>query len=494
MNQIEHGARGGVWPVAVAAGLMLAAVGLGVTYRATRHPVAIQVDGVRFEHRTHQRSAGAVLAEAGIILSAYDTYEAPNAEALLRGAPIVVHLARPVSIEHDGALTTAWVRADDVRGALVEAGVALLPHDRVSLEGGPCTLNDPLPSPTRTGRSALAAWVAAWRQPIALALRRSVPITIYEGEIPLTLYTSAKAVGEALYAEGIVVYEGDRIYPALDTAIAPELTIRLTRARPMTLEADGRARLVRTHATDVAGLLGEQGIRLGPKDYTQPEPTAALVRDGRVMVVRVYDEYYVEETPIAFATRWEPDPNLEIDLREIADWGREGALRRRVRVHYENGQELHRTEEAEWVAREPADRIYRFGTKIVLRQMDTPSGAVTYWRKVRMLATSYSASTAGTALDAPYYGRTRLGLPARKGIVAVDPSVVSLGQQVYVPGYGVALAGDTGGGIKGRRVDLCYDDDSLINWYRWVDVYLLAPAPQASAINWSLPNTPKERD
>ena len=66
-----------------------------------------------------------------------------------------------------------------------------------------------------------------------------------------------------------------------------------------------------------------------------------------------------------------------------------------------------------------------------------------------MLATSYSASTAGTPKTAPYYGRTALGWPMRFGIVAVDPTVVKLGSRVYVPGYGIGDAGDTGSAIKG---------------------------------------------
>ena len=72
--------------------------------------------------------------------------------------------------------------------------------------------------------------------------------------------------------------------------------------------------------------------------------------------------------------------------------------------------------------------------------------------------------------------------------------MVALESKLYVPGYGAAVAGDTGGGIIGRRVDLCYDDHNLVDWYKWVDVYLLAPAPPAGQINWILPNTPRERE
>jgi 3D (Asp-Asp-Asp) domain-containing protein len=110
-----------------------------------------------------------------------------------------------------------------------------------------------------------------------------------------------------------------------------------------------------------------------------------------------------------------------------------------------------------------------------------------YWRVVRMLATSYSAGTAGTPRSSPHYGRTALGLQMRRGIVAVDASLIPLGSKVYVPGYGTGLAGDTGGAIRGRRIDLGYDDEDLQMWYSWVEVYLLTPAPSPDRINYILP-------
>jgi len=68
-------------------------------------------------------------------------------------------------------------------------------------------------------------------------------------------------------------------------------------------------------------------------------------------------------------------------------------------------------------------------------------------------------ATAYTALTAKAYptGYTANGMIAKYGIVAVDPDVIPLGTHVFIPGYGLAIAADTGGAIIGRRIDLCMD-------------------------------------
>lgn len=51
-------------------------------------------------------------------------------------------------------------------------------------------------------------------------------------------------------------------------------------------------------------------------------------------------------------------------------------------------------------------------------------------------------------------GRTASGLPVGPGIMAVDPRVLPLGTRAFVPGYGEAVAADTGSAVKGNMIDL----------------------------------------
>ena len=77
----------------------------------------------------------------------------------------------------------------------------------------------------------------------------------------------------------------------------------------------------------------------------------------------------------------------------------------------------------------------------------------------KLLAVYSMVATAYTADSAQAYptGRTATGLPARYGVVAVDPRVIPLGAHLFIEGYGAAIAADTGGAIIGNRIDLCMD-------------------------------------
>ncbi len=74
-----------------------------------------------------------------------------------------------------------------------------------------------------------------------------------------------------------------------------------------------------------------------------------------------------------------------------------------------------------------------------------PSAPAAGGRTLTVLATGYCLT-----------GRTATGVGVAYGIVAVDPSVIPLGTRMTVPGYGAGVAADTGGAIKGARIDLWF--------------------------------------
>ena len=85
-------------------------------------------------------------------------------------------------------------------------------------------------------------------------------------------------------------------------------------------------------------------------------------------------------------------------------------------------------------------------------------------------------STAYTGDTITYTGTTPVRDPNGISTIAVDPSIIPLGSKVYIPGYGMAIAADTGGAIKGNKIDLFLNSENdCINWgVQTVSLYIIA--------------------
>lgn len=73
---------------------------------------------------------------------------------------------------------------------------------------------------------------------------------------------------------------------------------------------------------------------------------------------------------------------------------------------------------------------------------------------INMVATAY---TDDVKSQGKWVGKTASGMKPQVGVVAVDPKIIPLGTKLYVEGYNdnkICIAGDTGGAIKGKRIDL----------------------------------------
>ena len=368
--------------------------------------------------------------------------------------------------------------------------------DSVVLDGVVYGVDEPLPGPEVHRIPDTYARGYAWQEmeqaPRRLRLYRSIAMTVVDGGLPFTLRTTAETVGEALRDAKITLYLGDRVQPSLGSPVSTGLRVTIDRSTPVSVELGGDVLKTRTRGRTVADVLADLNVSLAGMDRVAPAPETPLYPDVAIKITQVEQEVEVEEQIAPFETIFEPDFGLPIDTQTVVAPGAQGITRSRTRVTYEDGVEVARVEEDNWVAQEPAQRVIAYGTRIEPQTLTTASGEqITYWRKIRMYASSYSAGTAGVSPDQPWYGRTYTGEPMRFGVVAVDPNIIPLRSQIYVPDYGYGDALDIGGAIRARRIDLGYDDDNLQYWNRWVDVYLLWPPPPEYEITWVVPNWPR---
>ncbi len=102
---------------------------------------------------------------------------------------------------------------------------------------------------------------------------------------------------------------------------------------------------------------------------------------------------------------------------------------------------------------------------------ETETSAPSSSRELQVVATAYTADPLENGYKAGDQVKSAMGhnLTANPNmkLIAVDPSVIPLGSKVWVEGYGVAIAGDTGGAIKGHKIDvLMPDKGTSSNWGR----------------------------
>lgn len=308
-------------------------------------------------------------------------------------------------------------------------------------------------------------------------LKRAITATIHIDDITNTLTSTATTVGQALWENGFPLKFGDTLTPASDTLLTPDLEITIQSARPITILTSNMAVKLYTTYHTISESLIEAGFVLQGLDYTNPNENEPIPANGVIRLVHVTEDIMIEQTPIPFETTYSPTPDLEIDRQTVIEPGTNGINAQRLRIRYEDGNEVSRNMEEEWLARNPVNRIIGYGTQIVMRSMDTADGIINYWRALDMYAVSYKPSDTGSNI-------TSTGQVLKKGIIAVNPNYIPYGTTLYIPGYGFGVAADTGR-LSPRMVDLGYSDEDYVSWHQNVTVYFIWPPP--ANITWIIP-------
>lgn len=201
---------------------------------------------------------------------------------------------------------------------------------------------------------------------------------------------------------------------------------------------------------------------------SSPSPTDTLPVNQSITTQSSFTEKLEDEVEILpKKTIYEDDPDTEAGEEKVLEEGEDGKRVKIIKITFHYGEEY----DGEIVSVEttqPKDKKILRGTKIVWKTLDTPDGPIQYWKKLRVYATHYDSRCPGCN------EWTAIGMRAGYGVIAVDPKVIPLRSKVYIPGYGQAVAGDTGGAIKGNIIDLGFDDARTAGWKaHFVDIYLL---------------------
>jgi 3D (Asp-Asp-Asp) domain-containing protein len=364
-----------------------------------------------------------------------------------------------------------------VAGLLSELSVEVSPYDGIFLSGLQVGLGESL-DPNGSGPVAHAVTRAL--QPaqgstgLTIEIERAVPLTIVEDGLPISLQSIQPTLGEALREAGINLGPADEVYPSTSSEVTAGMQVEIRHAKAISLRMGDFSQIIYTHKETLDEALAESGFALGAEDRVEPALGATVLNGMSARLVRVAGRTFTERETVQKKTVFQPDENLSGSASRIVQ-GSDGLKLREYKVVIEDGQEVERTLTREYFEPEVVDTVIYYAASTVRATGLTPENFNVADMK-HLYATWYNAASSGKPATHPAYGITYTGVPVTRGIVAVDPNVIPLGTRMFVPGYGFAVAADTGGGIIGDMIDLGYPDGVAVDWRTgWVDVYVLGP-------------------
>ncbi len=232
----------------------------------------------------------------------------------------------------------------------------------------------------------------------------------------------------------------------------------------------GTERKFTTTPTTCESFLKKAGVVLAAEDVLNVGMETQLSDDMVIEIDRIeYDmetrvesnQYTVKEVPV---------DTIPKGTREVASAGIPGQVQRTYLVKYVNGERVDEALYAEYKFSDPVEEIVNVGVGGTVTAQDGTVYEYNYRKE--MEATAYTYVPGLTTMT------TATGETLRKGIVAVDPRVIPMHTKMFITGpieYGLGVAEDTGGVIKGNIVDLAYMsyDECIQFGRRQMQVYIL---------------------
>ena len=315
-------------------------------------------------------------------------------------------------------------------------------------------------------------------QPISLEdgallhVRKGVEIQLDKNGVLSTFKTSAITLGVALWEQSIIISASDYISLPLETALDQPLQVIIRKSQPITILVDNQQILAPSASQTVGEALASAGVSLQDLDYSIPAEQESIPAEGIIRVVRVQEELILEQKTVPFENETIADDELDLDQTHVLSAGEFGVQIARIHVRFEDGEEVSRETEEQWLAKAPKAQQIAYGTKITIRSLDTPSGPIEYWRAISVYITSYHETGS----------RTSSGTWPVKGDIAVklDWYRNMKGQRLYVPDYGIGVISDVCPGCVGKPwidVFLSKESGEYVGWHYTKTVYFLTPVP-----------------
>lgn len=303
-------------------------------------------------------------------------------------------------------------------------------------------------------------------------------VAIIVDEKDLSVWTTKRTVGDVLNEAGIEVTEHDELSPKLQAKLGKDHTITIDKAYEFTLVDGLNEKKYWSTKLTVQEFIEKENIQLN--EFDRVEGLEDTIKPSSVVqIVRVEKSSDVVEVAADYTVETRKDDSLLKGREKVVQQGEQGKVTKTYEIVKENGKEVSRTQIEETVTKKPTNKIVSVGTKVMVASTATANSNSSSKSSGVGVSRNDSAPTGGkefyveSTAYTPYCngcsGISAAGINLRANpnlkVIAVDPRVIPLGTKVWVEGYGYAVAGDTGGAIKGNKIDVLMADKAQA--YSW---------------------------
>ena len=346
-----------------------------------------------------------------------------------------------LSVDDNGNTVQIRTAARNVEQMLAEAGIALAPEDEMD-----------------TPRDTALA------DEMVIHITRAKTITIDTGDGKQAKALLAKGtVQKALDKAGVKLGTEDAIDTPLDTAIKGDMAVKITRAKKIQIKAKAGDKTVMLATGTVKDALDKSGLKYDTEDEISPSLETKISDGMTIKLVRLNTKVHTRTVKIAFQTIQKKSNRVERGTTDVSQKGQEGVRTIKEKVVYKDGKEVKRVEISNEVTKQPVNKIVLIGTGPPMNPAikglpETPTSKMIIRKVTVDQITAYTHTGR----------RTATGKWPKVGMCAVNRRIFPYGTMFYVPGYGYAVAEDTGANNSSKvSIDLFMDTkEDCLRWGR----------------------------
>ncbi|MWV47588.1 DUF348 domain-containing protein [Paenibacillus sp. HJL G12] len=320
---------------------------------------------------------------------------------------------------------------------------------------------------------------------------------VVDGQVK-SIQTHTSLLQEMLDEQSISLRPEDQISMPLSGSLQDGDKVVIDRAVSVSLTADGATKHWNTTGNTVGEVLKEMGVSLKETDKVTPALSEPVTGQTDIQIVRINKQVVQRHESLPFRVIKTADPSLTAGEVRVVQQGTPGVMVQHIEKVYHDGEMVSMRMVGKEVQTKTLDKVIAVGTKkkpveavVKTASVKTASTVQTkkavssnnrvskagvdfsYKKLIHVSMTAYSAGEPGIGT------RTATGTRVTEGrTIAVDPGVIPLGWWVYIEGVGFRRAEDTGGAIKGNKVDIYYDSVKRANSFgrkSGLKVYVIGP-------------------